>query len=335
MTWLARRLALGSLNLVLLGIRRHLWRLHPHRFVKDIDSIPIDRPIFLLGTQGGGLTLIARALRRHPRSVSVTGNCSYWAGPDEMHSVMEDCLPPQLGGIKNKIPPHSRFPKRDWLYAVDEMLPLYRQQASNATPEMAGQFRRAIRLAIAVHARDPQGARFVDKSQTFTVRLSLVNKLLEGCQPRFMLITRNPYAICYRAAFVATPISKLDLSPQKKLRLAAQHWRNSFRCAIEDAHEVDHCMTLRFEDFLKEPEKWLREISQFAQLEYLPSMLPAPEHRIPLGSTGSSMGDHKWYPLRCNVNHLYLKQLEPWMMEIIDNSVRALTKQWNYSLEGP
>lgn len=331
----ALRIVQGIQNALTHRIRFNLWRVHPLRFSPYLNKIPIDRPIFLLGVQGGGLTLLARMLHRHPQAVYVTGNHRWWAGPDEMQNVMGPILPPELTGLHHKIPPHPAYPHRDWLYAIDDLLPLYRRRAQDATPEMAWQFQRAIRLAIGMYAPNPQQARFVDKSQSFTVRLSLVNALLAPYHPRFILVTRNPYAMVYRAATRVASIQQAASSLEDRLRLAAQHWANSFRCALEDAPEVEYFTVVRFEDLLKEPERWLREICDFVGFSFEPDMIPAPEHRIPLGSTGSSRGDHKWYPLRPDVNQPYLRALEPWMIELIDAAAGDLARRWAYTPEGP
>jgi hypothetical protein len=329
------RKTLGFLNLALLFGRWNLWRVHPRRFWWNLNTVAIKRPIFLLGVQGGGLTLTARMLRRHPDAVSITGDHTYWAGPDEMHVVMGPDLPPELSGISHHIPPNPTFPRRDWLYATDELLPLYRKKATDATPELVRQFRQAIRLALIIHAKDLRRARFIDKSQSYTVRLSLVNRLLKEDQPHFILVTRNPYPTCYRAATAVTPISQLNLPLKRRLELAAQHWDNSFRTALADSDTVEHFLEVRFEDLLQNPMETLQRICAFSGLDYHPSMLPAPDHRFPLGSTGSSKGDHKWYPLRPDVNRRYLKQLEPWMIETVANRVAELAERWGYSPEGP
>jgi hypothetical protein len=200
---------------------------------------------------------------------------------------------------------------------------------------MSSRLQKAVRLVIAIHARDPLRARFVDKSQTFTVRLSLINSLLTGHQPHFVMVTRNPYAMCYRAAMVATPVSRLSLSLEQRLDLAAQHWTNSYQSALDDAGEMDRFMVLRFEDLLNEPQRWLRSVCSFVGLEYHLSMLPAPDHRLPLGSVGSSRGDHKWHPLRRDVNRRYLRQLQLWMVETIDGRVGGLAERWHYTPQGP
>ena len=326
--------ARGAANLVTLSARSHGWRLHPRRLLQSTSRMPIDRPIFLLGVQGGGLTLVSRMLRRHPSVVSVTGNSSYWAGPDETQITMGSYVPSELTGLHHKMPAHPRFPRRDWLYATDELLPKYRHTAADATERMAMRFQQAIRLAVAMHARDPHSARFVDKSQTFTVRLSLVARLLAEYRPRFVLVTRNPYAMCYRAAVVATPLSRLDLSLRERMELAAQHWANSYRCAIADGRAVP-ALTVRFEDVLHRPEESLRAICSHVELDFRPSMLPAKGDRLPLGSTGSSRGDAKWYPLRTDVNRRYLGRLEDWMVTCVATFAGSLASRWGYTPDGP
>ncbi len=318
------------LNLPLLYTHRNLWRVHPYRFA-SLAKIPINKPIFLLGVQGGGLTLLARMLRRHPVMVSVTGNNTYWAGPDEMQNVMGDFLPPQLTGLHSKIPPHPQYPRRDWLYAIDDLLPLYRQTAVNATPVIQSRFQKAIRLSLAIYAKDPAQARFIDKSQTYTVRLGLINALLSEYTPYFILVTRNPYALCYRAATQVKTLASLDLPLEKRLALAGQHWANSMKTALQDAPSVTNFKIIRFENLLTSPEETLKQICQFIELPYLPTMLPMPEDRFPLGATGSSKGDHKWYPLRTDVNRRYLEALEPWMVDVLDSHVGKLAVKWRYA----
>lgn len=67
-----------------------------HRFFQSLDNISIDKPIFLLGTQGGGLTLLSRVIRRHSDIVSASGNSYSWCGRDELQNVAYASLPPSL-----------------------------------------------------------------------------------------------------------------------------------------------------------------------------------------------------------------------------------------------
>ncbi len=44
-------------NLPTLTLRRHLWRIHPRRWGRHVDNLPLNKPIFLLGVQGGGINV--------------------------------------------------------------------------------------------------------------------------------------------------------------------------------------------------------------------------------------------------------------------------------------
>jgi hypothetical protein len=202
------RLLFGTFNLLYHYWRINLWRFHPLRFLRNLEKISIDRPIFILGVQGGGLTLISRMIRRHPLAVSVTGNSSNWAGPDEMQNVMGEYLPSTLSGITKKLPKNDKYHQRDWLYAIDELIPLYRKTRLDHKPESAIKLKHAIKLCIASYARNPQFARFVDKSQSFTIRLDMIVSMLKELSPKFILITRNPYVLCYRASVKVSCVKK-------------------------------------------------------------------------------------------------------------------------------
>ncbi len=330
-----QKFTLGVLNRLLMQYYYRLWQWHPRRFSRHLDNIVIDRPIFLLGVQGGGLTLLSRMLRRHPEVISVTGNHRLWAGADEMQNVMDSFLPAALTGLHQNIPPNASYPERIWLYAIDELLPLYRQTAANATPQLKQRLQKAIRIPLAIYGNGRSSVRFIDKSQTFTVRLSLIQTLLADHNPHFILETRNPYALCYRAVTKVETFQRLPISFEEKLALAAQHWTNSMNLALKDAASMPHFMTVRFEDIVQSPQNWLPQICEFVKLPFDPTMIPAADHQFPLGSTGSSKGDHKWYPLRPDVNRPYLSQLNSQMIEIVDNYVGELASQWQYSPDGP
>ena len=48
-----------------------LWT--PRRLTTSLDEIEIDRPIFVLGVQGGGLTLLTRMTRRNEDVLTIGG----------------------------------------------------------------------------------------------------------------------------------------------------------------------------------------------------------------------------------------------------------------------
>ena len=121
--------------------RRNNWLLYPHRFFGDYEGIEMSHPIYLVGNQGDGLTLIARMLRRHQAIVSVTGNHRYWAGADEMQNVMRGRLPRSLrqgGRFICKDFSHETFtPPRSWSYGADDLVEHYRKTATDHDDEAA------------------------------------------------------------------------------------------------------------------------------------------------------------------------------------------------------
>lgn len=303
-------------------------------YFKDVEELKIDRPIFLLGVQGGGLTLVSRMLRRNKSIVSVTGNYNYWYGADEMQNVLWPLLPPELTGIKHRFPSDKDFiSPRGWLYACDKLIDDYRNSAEDVTSGIKTRFRKIIRWTISRHAIDRKKARFTDKSQVFTVKLAFLNKLLEGTGPKFILITRNPYALCWRSVNKKREAPELKKAVKKfcykkALDLASQHWANSMKYALQDGERMNNFLTLKFEDILKNPKEKMKEICNFAELEFNPDMLPQKEHEIGLGRR--KYNQDKWYPLRPKINKQYLEKINSKDIEIIDNVVGEIAKRLEY-----
>ena len=160
------------LNEIFYFWKRNNWMLNPRAYIGKHKDIPINKPVFLFGLQGGGLTLVSRMLRRHPVFVSSTGNCKYWSGADEMSNVFVPLIPAALAGTRYKVPDplKSQFiTPRSWTYASNELLPFYRKTGDDATPELEIKLKRLICFIIKSHALDIKNARFTDKSQVNTV----------------------------------------------------------------------------------------------------------------------------------------------------------------------
>jgi hypothetical protein len=298
----------GLLNALAYRIRRDGWLLDPRNHVGSFDSVPVDRPIFLLGFQGGGTTLVSRILRRNRRAVSVTGNHEYWSGAGEMHTVLGPTLPQELTGTvwKPLAPDHRLDPPRSWSYATDELLPHYRETAADASRELAKELKRVLRMCLARQAKDTETARFTDKSQVYTVRAGLLDALLDGHDPRFVLLLMNPYIACYKSAkgkAADMERYKSFLSLEERLELCAQHWTNSVEAALEDVSHKLHIV--RFEDVLREPAEEVQQVCDHVDLEFDPDMLPQAHHELPLGSRFRD----RWYPLEPDRPMNYLDEL--------------------------
>lgn len=314
-------------------VRDRLWRWHPAGWLANPRRVPVDRPLFLLGTQGGGLTLMSRVLRRHPAAVSVTGDHRYWTGSDEMQNVLSRALPESLR-LRGAGALERRGIQDSWRYATDAHLPAFRRTAEDATRRDAERLRRTLARVIAVHGRRvEEGApRLVDKSQSYTVKVSYLEALLAESRPHFVLVLRNPFAVCRRAA---VEVLADGAGRRRRLELASQHWANSVECALEDGEGLDRFATLRFEDFLARPEEELDRLCRFAGLDADASlrrhMLPAADDRMPLGTPA----DEKWYPLRPDVNRRHLEGLRPGDAELIRERCGRLADRFGYTAEGP
>lgn len=312
--------------------KRNNWMVDPRCLVARFADVEIDRPIFLVGNQGDGLTLVARMLRRHPRLVSLSGGHRYWAGADEMHRAYLGRLPASLVSGGRWIgggPRHDVFvPPLSWSYAADDLIDHYRRTAADHDPRAARRLRSVIRENLYRHGR-PRGGRFIDKSQTFTVRMGFVNALLRDSEPHFVLVTRDPYATCFRNAQGGAGDMKrasraLDLDG--RFEVCVQHWRNSLRSVEEDRDEVAAFTTMRFEDLLAAPQRSLERLCRFLGLSPTPEMIPARHHTVPFGSRFRD----RWYPLRADINERYLDALPARFEELLVERIGELAASYGY-----
>lgn len=286
--------------------KRSNWLFYLPRFFSSFEKVNISKPIFFLGNQGDGLTLTSRMIRRHPDIVSITGGSDYWTGADEMQIAQKERLPLSLTFPKS-LPGEPGFehfvPLRSYTYACNASLPFYRKTAADVTHDEKNTFRKIIREAVHRFGKGNKNTRFVDKSQIFTVKLDFIYEMLKDTDPYFILVTRNPYATCYRAALKFKELKTPDLSGP--LEVCCQHWVNSMQSALEDSKKVPHFLQVRFEDILDNPEAELKKICTFLDLDFRMDMVPAANHKLPLGSKY----EERWFPLNPKINDRYLKDL--------------------------
>jgi Sulfotransferase family len=295
--------------------RRDRWRYSLRRRLPAVDRVPLDRPIFFLGVQGGGETIVGRCLRRNEAVVSMSGSSSYWTGIDELGVVRNRMarLPAALWGCKFRDDvQHPLFgPNHNSVYACDALLPSYRRTAEDAGEEDGRRYRRLLREHLFVYAHDPSRTRFFDKTHTNTLKVPLLAAYLEGCDPFFVLVVRNPYSWCHRAVRRKRPAHRVALAPEQELRLAAEHWTNSYRIALADARQVPNLTVVRFEDFVADPEAVVRGLCAFLGLEFDSAMVPQPGQRLPFATLPD---DRKWYPLFP----------DPWLDKVSEREVEVI-----------
>lgn len=314
--------------------KRDNWVLDVRRIFRSSLEQMVNRPIFLVGNQGAGLTLISRMLRRHPKVVSISGDNRYWAGADEMQKVMLLRLPRslRLGGrfISDGISHPYFSPPRSWGYASDDLVESYRKTEADYDPVAAEKLLFLIMETLNRHGNGHEDRRFVDKSQVFTLKVSYIDALLRGTDPQFVLITRNPYASCFRAALgKAGDMRRYSsfMSIKQRLRVCAQHWSNAMKYAIEDEDKVRNFYSFRFEDFLEDPRTSLEKLCASLDIEYSDNLLPNENQKIPFGSRYRD----RWFPIRPDVNRQYLNELTPSYVEIIAERCEAIATQFGYN----
>jgi Sulfotransferase family len=297
--------------------RRDRWRRSLRRRLPSVDQIPLDRPIFVLGMQGGGTTLVSRCLLRHPSAVSMSGNSGYWVATDEIGFVRNrmDALPRTLWSSAHRDDlAHPLFgTEHASVYACDELLPSYRNVAADATPEDSARFKRVLREHIAVYAHDPAHARFVDKTHTYTVKVGYIDRLLEGHEPHFVLVIRNPYTMCFRAARRKPPSWSRAIEYPDQIRIFAQNWENSIRLALEDGGAIGgRFVAVRFEDFVERPEHVIRAVCSSVDLAFDPELVPRAGHEFPFATLPT---DRKWFPLESDEWRGQVGELEAEIVE--------------------
>ncbi len=309
-------------------LNRIYWKLLPYftlrRLYIPLKSIKVNKPIFFIGVQGGGLSVIVRCLKRHPFIVHMRGNKNFWAYQDEIS--LQTFLP--------KIPKSlSSFPEgRDkeeeifgktafwWGYATDNLVKKYYVNEKNYVKKEGETFKKIIKNLIRAYAINLKKARFLDKSQIFSLKIRFLNKIFPDA--KFILVMRNPYAICWRVASrdYSNSISEnlRSLPLEEKVKLAAEHWRNTYKIALRDLEYLKKGLVVKLENFLKNPEKELKRIMEYCELEGNPKdLLPKPTDKFPLGS----LNPEKWYPLKKDVNSKYLKELPKKYRDIITKTI--------------
>lgn len=313
-----------------------LWT--PRRLYVALDSIGIDHPIFVVGTQGAGLTLLTRMIRRHPRVVMVGGGSSFWAGFDEMdkhrigHAVFPDALSLRAPGYRNmtgREQEHKVFGlERSWVYATDELFPIYRKTEEDATDDICHALRQKIQSSIRAYAMDVRQARFLDMSQSYALKIPLLKRCLPNAQ--FVVQLRDPYVLCWREV-TRRPAHKYRLwnkkpSLEEGLHFAVQHWENTYQTALSDLDGHAHGMVVRFENLISNPEQTLRRVLAFVDLQFTPDLLPQPHHRVPPGSKATE----KWYPIRADVNETYRREVPISACHIIREGVGEIAEVFGY-----
>ena len=195
-------------------------------FVRSqMGQIKIDRPVFIIGLQGGGLSIITRILRRTPNTVSVKANTKSWFSNDEMQNEVALELPEGLRLFHCMYYNQPGFFRGGWLYGTNRYFHHFRKSEKESNDEIREQLLRVIEKLVRKYAIKITGARFIDKSQSYGLKIPFLNQILAQCRPKFLVISRNPY-IAIRKAILRPAISFLGLNSKQAIQLASEHYNN-------------------------------------------------------------------------------------------------------------
>jgi len=306
------------------------------KYRADPSPGSVDRPIFILGVQGGGLTLLTRMLRRHGSVVAGAGGPGYWSSADEIQNIYGPLLPLELAGTRWKCPDHPVFSgPYSWCYGTDDMVPMYRNTAEHATDQLRRQLQSVIGASLAIHGASVNTPRFIDKSQSYVLRVSMIAKLLDGQDPRFVLLTRDPYVSVQRAAEGgAADMARLadTVELADRIRLCAEHWTNCMNAALEDRHAAPSgLLTVKFEDLVANPSRTLQEVGSHCDLEIGDHMLPQAGDTLPFGSRFRD----RWYPLRPDVNDAYNNRIGAHTVRLVNELAGSTVERLGYDVRDP
>lgn len=328
---------LRAVDRALHGYWKSKLLLTPRRLYARLAGITVDRPIFLLGTQGCGGTIVSRFIRWHPDVVYITGNRRFWGGEDEMHNKVRfkklpDTWVLRSPGYNNLLGREEYHPvfahERSWLYATDQLLPEYRKTEEDYDTKEEGVFLGAIRKCIRAYSEEMSRARYHDMSQSYCLKVRLLRRVLPDA--RFIVLLRNPYAMCWREVTRSTAkYCNYALVPSigENLELACQHWRNSYAIALEDLSDTEAGLVMRFEDFINDPASSMGRILQHCELDPARYTLPAGGNKPPLGTVSRD----KWLPLSTDVNGKYLAELPRWAEATIASRCKRLIERFDYN----
>ena len=300
--------------------------------------VKINSPIFLLGTQGGGLTLIRRILSRCGNTVSVGANWRDFSGHDEMQNHSKNSYFSKKGGdypylqylnlseefrlFHCKFFEKSPFFDGSWMYATDKYVDYFKKDENDYSEKLKVNFTSSIKKIIARQAVNIDNVRFIDKSQSYSLKIPLINKMLEGTSPKFVGISRNPYIMILKQSEKPSLSSQKDLTKEERIILAAQHYRNTFQLILDAASKYPNVALFKFKDFLENPERLIEEISIFCDLDFSKEILPK----------ASDNFKGKWYPIEPLRNSNVLKDADKRHLFLINKELGELIPALGYSI---
>ena len=317
----------GNKKLVRSFIGNIVWYYHRQKWIvnaileklvditQDSDLAPVfNKPIFMIGFQGAGETLLSRIIRRSPKVLAVSGGPKYWFGPDEMHTVLGPVLHARFTGQLHKVPRRDLYGRRrGWAYASRELLPYYKLDESDVNVQMEKNFIFALRVIN--RFRDGLENRIFDKSKSYALKIPAIRKILSRSKPKFVAVLRDPFTLVYRAACIKTHLHLEKMPLGQRVEIAASHWNNTVH-RIRKAQETyrDDIFVVKIEDCLSTWPDLIPRIFAHIELEFDESFLPSENDHIPWWAKRAD----RWFPVRREINNKYKAETPYWISKRVE-----------------
>ncbi len=219
-------------------------------------------PVFLIGSPRSGTTLLHQMFDHHPAFALPFESKYIVIFNNNLHEFGD------LNDVKNReamIVSIEMFMRNAWLERDhDEWIPglidAAPQLAASAPPTYAG----VIETVYTYFAKQRNQPRWGDKMATFRRCMPTIMELFPDA--KIVHIIRD-------GRDVASSLLPLSFGPNSAY-VAAKKWRNFIEHGLQYASEhPNHVYTLRYEDLIDNPEKYLREICDFVEEPFTEEML--------------------------------------------------------------
>lgn len=285
-------------------------------------------PVFIVGHQGNGSTIISRIIKKSDDFITVTGGKKYLGGADEMQSVMGLFLTHKFTGIIHKYPKIESFTRRNgWFYASNKFISYFKFNQYDFTKKDERIFTLAIKTCLIRNSifKSKFKSRFLDKSQSYLLKIELIKRILKDQSPKFIIIVRNPLATCWRAAFEKTGLANQKVNLHKRLEMSVEHWNNCFYEILK--YKSDNAVKIyRIEDLVSNIDHGMKDIFTFIESDYDIDFLPGPDEKMGIGS----LRGERWFPVRTEVNKKRISNVPDWAKDYINEKCKEGVEYFKY-----
>lgn len=272
---------------------------------RDTDTLAIDRPIFIVGCHRSGTTIFYETLAHHPEVVYFTNASSMypntpilnnqlmdWAGknPPKIERFANDGLFVNYATPSEGIRIWERFMADRDNYALDE---------TEDNPAMEHYLKHTIQK----HLKHFGGQRFLNKNPDNSARIRYLNKLFPDAY--FIHIVRDGRAVCasllkfrkaaadffgphHRHATSGIKVKTWDEIAQywdkDPIYSTGLLWRDVLETLAQDRPRIlpKRYLEIRYEDFCQHPLAILKDVCQFCQLPWTPTVFEQAAQSIQL-----------------------------------------------------